>query len=154
MANAIRVENISNADQEIAPGSGFIPPGGHADYSIDTFREKHERYAKARLEADPPLLKLTEFDSPEIERRDADLQKLADDERKAQEAKAAAELLVQAEKKAAEEQQAQEAKLAAERKAAEQQQAEEARLAAEKQAEELRQQNESSSGGSGHKRGR
>lgn len=132
MANAVRIENLSKADQELAPGSGFIPPGGHADYPPEVYREKHERYVKPRLEADPPLLKVTEFDSPEIGRRDADLQKVAEDDKKAAEERAAAELLAEAEKKAAE-----------------QKQGDNARLTAEKQAEEQRQQNEG-----GHKRGR
>ena len=103
MANAIRIENISKADQELAPGSGFIAPGGHADYAPDVYKDKHERYVKTRLEADPPLLKVTEFDSPDVGRRDADQQKIAEDDRKAAEERAAAELLAEAEKKAAEE---------------------------------------------------
>jgi hypothetical protein len=96
MANAIRIENISQADQELAPGSGFIAPGGHADYAPDVYKDKHERYVKPRLEADPPLLKVTEFDSPEIGKREADQQRLAaDDEKKAAEEKLAAEKVAQ-----------------------------------------------------------
>ncbi len=96
MANAIRIENISKADQELAPGSGFIAPGGHADYAPDVYRDKHERYVKPRLEADPPLLKVTEFDSPEIGKREADQQRLAaDEEKKAAEEKLAAEKVAQ-----------------------------------------------------------
>jgi hypothetical protein len=63
MANAVRVENLSQAEQELAPGTGFIPVGGHVDFPIATYKDKHERYARARLEADPPLLKATEVDA-------------------------------------------------------------------------------------------
>lgn len=106
MANAIRIENISQADQELAPGSGFIAPGGHADYAPDVYKDKHERYVKPRLEADPPLLKVTEFDSPEIGKRELDQQRLAaDDEKKAEEKRAAEEKL--AAEKVAQEQRAQ-----------------------------------------------
>jgi hypothetical protein len=100
MANAIRVENLSNADQELAPESGFIPAKGHVDYPADVYKEKHERYAKARLEADPPLLKVTE---------------VALDDAKADEARAAAE------KEAADKQQEEQRK-AAEEAARQQQQ--------------------------------
>lgn len=93
MANAIRVENLSNADQELAPESGFIPAKGHVDYPADVYKEKHERYAKARLEADPPLLKVTE---------------VALDDAKADEARAAAE------KEAADKQQEEQRKAAEE----------------------------------------
>lgn len=58
MANVIRVENLSAADQELAPGSGFIPAHGFRDYPADEFSSQHEKYAKARLEADPPVLKI------------------------------------------------------------------------------------------------
>jgi hypothetical protein len=109
MANAVRVENISHADRELAPGSGFIPAGGSVDYPVEIYRDKHEQYAKPLLENDPPLIKLTEFDSPEIARRAPDLQKQAEDDKKAQEERAAAELLAEAEKKAAEQKQAEEA---------------------------------------------
>lgn len=57
---ATRVENLSAADQELAPGSGFIPAGGSRDFPSDVYKRDHERYAKARLEADPPLLRVTE----------------------------------------------------------------------------------------------
>jgi hypothetical protein len=99
MANAVRIENVSKADQELAPGSGFIAPGGHADYAPDVYKDKHERYVKPRLEADPPLLKLTEFDSPEIGKRAGDQQKVAEE----------AEAEKKAAEKLAEEQRAQEA---------------------------------------------
>lgn len=109
MANAVRVENISNADRELAPGSGFIPAGGSVDYPADIYKDKHEQFAKPLLENDPPLIKLTEFDSPEIARRAPDLQKQAEDDRKAEEARLAAELLAEAEKKAAEQKQTEQA---------------------------------------------
>lgn len=57
---AIRVENLSGADQELAPGSGFIPAGGTRDYPAEIYKAQHERYAKARIEADPPVLKVSE----------------------------------------------------------------------------------------------
>jgi len=98
MANAIRVENLSNADQELAPESGFIPAKGHVDYPADVYKEKHERYAKARLEADPPLLKVTE---------------VALDDAKADEARAVAEKEA-AEKEAADKQQEEQRKAAEE----------------------------------------
>jgi hypothetical protein len=63
MANVIRVENLSSADQELAPDTGFIPAHGFRDYPSDEYRDKHEKYAKARLEADPPVLKIGEAPS-------------------------------------------------------------------------------------------
>ncbi len=60
MASVTRIENLSGADQELAPGSGFIPAQGFRDYPSDEYSEKHEKYAKARLEADPPILKVGE----------------------------------------------------------------------------------------------
>lgn len=62
MANVIRVENLSGADQELAPDTGFIPAGGFRDYPSDQWSQ-HEKYAKARLEADPPILKIGEAPS-------------------------------------------------------------------------------------------
>ena len=60
MANVTRIENLSDADQELAPGSGFIPAKGFRDYPSDEYSEQHEKFAKARLEADPPILKVGE----------------------------------------------------------------------------------------------
>ena len=60
MANTVKIENLSEADQELAPGSGFIPAHGFRVYPADEYSEKHEKYAKARLEADPPILKVGE----------------------------------------------------------------------------------------------
>jgi hypothetical protein len=54
-----RVENLSSADQELAPGSGFIPAKGFRDFPDAEFKDQHEKYAKSRLEADPPILKVS-----------------------------------------------------------------------------------------------
>lgn len=60
MANVTRIENLSDADQELAPGTGFIPAKGFRDYPSDEYSEQHEKFAKARLEANPPILKVGE----------------------------------------------------------------------------------------------
>jgi hypothetical protein len=95
---AIRVENLSAADQELAPGSGFIPAHSFRDYPADEYRAQHEKYAKARLEADPPILRVTEVSDQEAgspeEKSPAQQQteQNADDARRAEEQKRIEEL--------------------------------------------------------------
>jgi hypothetical protein len=69
MGNAIRVKNLSKAEQELAPGTGFVPAGGHVDFPVETYRNKHERYARARIEADPPILEVSEVDSTDVDKQ-------------------------------------------------------------------------------------
>jgi hypothetical protein len=69
MGNAIRVKNLSKAEQELAPGTGFVPAGGHVDFPVETYKNKHERYTRARIEADPPILEVSEVDSPDVDKQ-------------------------------------------------------------------------------------
>ena len=94
---AIRVENLSGADQELAPGSGFVPAKGFRDYPADEYREQHEKYARARLEAEPPILKVSEVSDEEAgftkkTTAQAQTEQNADDARKAEEQRRIEEL--------------------------------------------------------------
>ncbi len=85
MGNAIRVKNTSNADRELFPGSGFIPAGQSVDFPIDTYREQHERYAKALLDNDPPLIQVEEVDSDQIDDKRVQEERRKADEKRAEE---------------------------------------------------------------------
>jgi hypothetical protein len=89
----IRVKNLSNADQELAPGSGFIPANGSRDYPDAEYRDQHEKYAKTRLEADPPIFEVSTTSDEPTNPDPADKAAQKQTEQNADDARKAEELL-------------------------------------------------------------